>query len=343
MTASVFDHQYLKALLGDEELAAHFSASREIEAMVAIEAAIAKQAGFGIADGLRDFVPDMAALNRASARDGVVVPELVRQLRGHLGAPLNAHVHQGATSQDLIDTALVLRLKTVVAILDSRLGGLIGDLESLIERHGDRPLMARTRMQAALPITVEDRIETWLLPLVSHRQRLSELKPRLLVVQFGGPVGTEGRDRVAGLAKELDLAEPARAWHSMRDNVAELASWLSLVTGSLGKMGQDVALMAQNGIDDITLSDTGGSSAMAGKENPVKAEILVTLARFNATQLAGMHHALVHEQERSGAAWTLEWMILPQMIVAAGASTRTAGELVQSIDSMGGIGPSGEL
>src|SRR5690606_36016393 len=113
-----------------------------------------------------------------------------------------------------------------------------------------------------------------------------------------------------------------------RDGVAGLASWLSLVTGSLGKMGQDIALMAQSEVGEIRLASGGGSSAMPHKVNPVGAETLVALARFNATLVSGMHHAMVHENERSGAAWTLEWLILPQTTVATAASLRCAVALL---------------
>ncbi|TIW68692.1 MAG: 3-carboxy-cis,cis-muconate cycloisomerase, partial [Mesorhizobium sp.] len=166
-----------------------------------------------------------------------------------------------------------------------------------------------------------------------------EQSARLLVVQFGGAAGTLDRlgDKAApvraALAAKLGLGDAAQ-WHSQRDALADFAGWLSLVTGSLGKFGQDIALMAQGGMD-IKLSAGGGSSAMPHKQNPVKAEALVALARFNATQLAGMHQALVHEQERSGAAWTLEWLILPQMVVATAGALRLAAELAGQIESLG--------
>ncbi|TIN70121.1 MAG: 3-carboxy-cis,cis-muconate cycloisomerase, partial [Mesorhizobium sp.] len=123
-------------------------------------------------------------------------------------------------------------------------------------------------------------------------------------------------------------------WQNQRDALADFAGWLSLLTGSLGKFGQDIALLAQGGTE-IKLSGGGGSSTMPHKQNPVKAEALVALARFNATQLAGLHHALVHEQERSGAAWTLEWLLLPQMVVATAASLRLAAELAAQVESLG--------
>jgi 3-carboxy-cis,cis-muconate cycloisomerase len=134
------------------------------------------------------------------------------------------------------------------------------------------------------------------------------------------------------MAKRLGLGLVPRARHSERDGQAELAGWLSLVTGSLGKMGADIALAAQSEIGEIRLKSGGGSSAMPHKVNPIGAEVLVTLARFNATLVSGMHQALVHENERSGAAWTLEWMLLPQMAVATGVALRAANELTANIE-----------
>jgi 3-carboxy-cis,cis-muconate cycloisomerase len=134
------------------------------------------------------------------------------------------------------------------------------------------------------------------------------------------------------MATRLGLGVVPRARHSERDGQAELADWLSLVTGSLGKMGQDIALMAQSEVGEVRLRGGGGSSAMPHKVNPVGAEVLVTLARFNAALVSGMHQALVHENERSGAAWTLEWMLLPQMATAAGAALRTALHLVGNME-----------
>ncbi len=157
-------------------------------------------------------------------------------------------------------------------------------------------------------------------------------------MQFGGPVGTldkfgdKGPSVAAALASRLGPRASRPLLAQRARHLAEFAGWLSLVTGILGKIGQDIALLAQNEIADVTRDRRPAkSSAMHHKQNPVLAEILVTLARFNATQVSGMHQALVHEQERSGAAWTLEWMVLPQMAVAdrrgAGARTDPAGRL----------------
>ena len=349
MSVTPFNHPLLGRLLGDGEVAAQFSAEAEIAQMTVFESALAvaegaegvipPDAAAAIASRLASFEANMAALAEATARDGVVAVEFVRQLRAHVGEPHGAHVHFGATSQDVIDTALVLRLRPVLATLGQRLNSLVAELEQLSAREGARPLMGRTRMQDALPITAGARIEAWSLPLARHRERLVELRPRVLVLQFGGAVGTldklgaKGRSVAERMAAHLDLGLPKHSWHTERDGLVELAGWLSLLTGTLGKMGQDIALMALAG--EVALEGTGGSSAMPHKHNPVKAEMLMALARYNATLVAGMHQALVSEQERSGAAWTLEWLVLPQMVVAAAAALRTAIELARSIKSIG--------
>jgi 3-carboxy-cis,cis-muconate cycloisomerase len=354
VSVSPFDHPLLSGLLGDEEIAGHFTVAAELGAMADFERALAlaeaaegiipAEAAGAIADRIATFQPDVDGIRAATARDGVVGVDYVRQLRSWVGEPHAGHVHHGATSQDVVDTALVLRLRAAVAILAGRLEAVEAALAQLAGRFAGRSLMGRTRMQDALPITVGDRIAAWRGPFQRHRQRLEELRPRLLAVQFGGAVGTldklggKGREVVRRMAAELGLAVPERSWHTQRDSLAEFAAWLALVTGSLGKIGADIGLMAQSGPGEIALAGGGGSSAMPHKANPVGAEVLVALARFVATLSGGMAQALVAEQERSGAAWTLEWMLLPQMVVATAAALRTAGRLIGDVTSMGSPG-----
>jgi 3-carboxy-cis,cis-muconate cycloisomerase len=339
MTISAFDHPWLGALLGDDEVAGFFTAEADLAAMLAFEAALAgAQASLGLIpqDAARrieavraSFAPDRAALAAGLARDGVVAPALIKQLRAAVGEPHGRSLHRGATSQDVIDTSLTLRLKSVCAVLDRRLAALIDTLADLDARDGAVALMGRTRMQRALPIAARDKLRAWRQPLERHRARLAELRPRLLVVQFGGPVGTRGDldgkgDALAAeLARRLGLGD-APCWQGTRDAIGEFASWLSLVAGSLGKIGQDAALMAQNEIGEVRLAGGGGSSAMPHKSNPVLAEVLVTLARFTAGTAGTLHQGLVAENERSGAAWTLEWLTLPPLVAATAAALRHA-------------------
>jgi 3-carboxy-cis,cis-muconate cycloisomerase len=336
----------LNALVGDDEIAALLSDERQMAAMLAFERALARaEADAGlIEDGaalaiemvLDNFSPDWQALAQGLARDGVVVPALVKQLRKAIGEPHGAKVHLGATSQDVIDTALILQLATIIPVFEARLESLQSALAALSKVHGAQSLMAHTRMQQALPFTVADKIRIWAEPLARHRKALAAIRSSLLVIQLGGPIGNresfsgKGDAIARAVAKHLDLglAEP---WHSGRDPLVGFASLLSLISGSLGKFGADIALMAQNEVQEVRLSGGGGSSAMAQKSNPVNAEVLVSLARYNAGLVGTLHQALVHENERSGAAWTLEWLTLPQILLTTGASLRIANLLVKQV------------
>jgi 3-carboxy-cis,cis-muconate cycloisomerase len=351
MTISPFDHPLLSGLLGDDEIAPFLSAEAEIGEMVRFEVALAEAEGAEgvipadsaeyLAEQLPGFTPHFDEIRVATTRDGTIGVEFARQLRYWLGPPFDRHVHFGATSQDLVDTALVLRLRPVLAVFTQRLDSIIGRLADLDGQFGVREMMGRTRMQDAVPISVADKLATWQGPLLRHQDRLRELMPRLMLLQFGGAAGTLDKlgDKAAAVAarigRKLELTVPERSWHTQRDGIVELANWLSLVSGSLGKIGADIGLMAQNRVGDISLEGGGGSSAMPHKQNPIGAEVLVALAHYNATLTGGMHEALVHEQERSGAAWTLEWLILPQMVMATAASLRTAGTLLGQVLRIG--------
>ncbi|EIM29767.1 3-carboxy-cis,cis-muconate cycloisomerase [Microvirga lotononidis] len=339
-------HPILQALIGDAEVGAYFSNEADLAAMLRVESALAEaEAKVGLIDGetarriaesCRAFQADWSGLSEGLARDGVIVPEFVRQLRGAVGEPHARSVHLGATSQDIIDTGLILRLKGVIEILGRRLDALIHALDALKRRDGATRLMAHTRMQQALPFSAADKIDTWLQPLDRLREQLQDLAPRLLVVQLGGPIGTRGElkgqgDAIADAMAEILELGLAPSWHSQRDRIGEFGAFLSLITGTLGKIGQDIALMAQNEVGEVRLATGGGSSAMPHKSNPVPAEVLVTLARFNAGMLGTLHQALVHEGERSGAAWTLEWMVLPQMAVSAASALSKAHGLMAAM------------
>ncbi len=349
MSLSPFEHPFLSGLFGDSEIVELFSARADIDAMVRFERALAEaEAGTGlipedvaetIVSGLADFAADMTALRHGVAKDGVVVPELVRQMRAAVTSPPAEKVHFGATSQDVIDTSLMLRLKAAAEIIATRLGHLIDTLGDITSRDGHNPLTGYTRMQAAIGITVADRAASWIAPLERHLLRLETFSRNGFVLQFGGAAGTLEKlgDHAAAvrtdLAKRLGLADRPQ-WQSQRDGIAEFGNLLSLITGALGKFGQDIALMAELGAE-IRLSGGGCSSAMPHKQNPVNAETLVTLARFNAVQISALHQSLVHEQERSGAGWVLEWMTLPQMVTATGACLLIAERLAGQIDRLG--------
>jgi len=344
MSFTPYNAPLLSGLLGDMETAGFFSVKADLAAMVRFEVALAgAQAGVGlipqqaaeaIAQAAEGFEPDMTRIASQTAKDGVTGPAFVNCLRDAVGEPHGRHLHKGATSQDLIDTSLMLRLCDLIPALSKRLDEGIELLQQLAQQHGPKPLMAHTRMQRALPITVSHKVDMWCEPL----QRLRTAKPTVFPLQLGGPegalsgMGEVAQPLTAALGQALGLAAPARNWQTDRSPLIDIMNWATKLTTALGKIGQDIALMAQNEVGEVALSGGGRSSAMAHKNNPVLAESLVTLARFNATQMGGLHQAALHENERSGAAWSLEWMLVPQIMVATGASLRNTVRLIRQIE-----------
>jgi len=350
MTVSALDHPYLKDLLGHDEVATFFSVEEDITAMIAFERALAKveaeegvistDARDAIFQALDNYSLDITGLRVATARDGVVVPELLRQVKEKLALKFHSALHFGATSQDIIDTSLSLRLCRASKVIETDLTGLIEDLEQLSRKFGDHQIIGRTRMQRALPIPLKHRLDSWSNPLKELLSQFTVVRKKVSVLQFAGAVGTlenlgESAEQVrAKLATELNLLDSKGSWHTNRRGLVSFANWLSELSGSIGKLGQDVIQMSINEVHEVYLNGGGGSSAMPHKQNPVRGEVLVSLARFNAMNVSGMHQALVHENERSGSSWTLEWMILPQMVVAGAASVRRARELLSQIEDI---------
>lgn len=342
------------ALFRDPEVEAAFSAKSQLEHMLAFEMAWTDALhDLGLVDaeahGQATATLASANLNRlglssGSERDGLPVPELVRQLREKLPVEAQPALHSGATSQDVIDTALVLTCLDVLATFGARLTAILSQIDRLGDLCGQAPLMARTRMQAALPIRVSDRLSDWARPLKRHSRELAALKETIGVAQTGGPVGRRAShgDRSEALAKDVAKRlglRHAEVWQTDASPFVDVGHWLTKVAGSLGKIGQDIALMAQQGIDEITLDGAGGSSAMPHKQNPVRAEILVAQARHVALLQAGLAQAMVHEQERSGAAMALVWMSLPAQFETCGAALNNARHLLGQVTRIGSPDP----
>jgi 3-carboxy-cis,cis-muconate cycloisomerase len=342
---SPFDGPVMAGLYGDPEIAALFAGTAEVRAMLLVEGALARVQGeLGIVPEVSaraidraagEVAIDPATLADAMAGAGVPVAALVAAFRRELAPEHAGWVHWGATSQDILDTALALRLRRVLEILDERLDRLVAALAAQAETHRQTVIAARTRARPATPTTLGAKIAVWTMPLIRHRQRLAELRPRALRVSLGGASGTNaalqgsGAEVMRALAAALALEPSEVPWHAARDGIAELGGWLALVTDSLGKFGQDLVLLARTG--EVTAGAGGASSTMPHKANPVHAEALVTLARLNASALGGLHQAMPHAEERDGAALALEWFELPAMCAAAGAATRLALPLAEGL------------
>ena len=333
-------------LFRDAEIAREYGAEALLGHMIAFERAwtgalaangiVTPAEAEGALAALAGF--DAAAFRPQSDRDGMAVPSLIAQLRAGLATGPARAIHSGATSQDVIDTALVLAGLSVLALLEARLARLLALLDGVKADFGMAPLMARTRMQAALPATVALRVDAWARLLQAQMSRLPALREELGKVQIGGAIGQReapGDEAVARHVAEALGLRLTPVWHGERSAMVSLGHWLGLAAGALGKIGQDVALMAQQGLDEIALTGGGGSSAMPHKQNPVLAETMVALARHVAGQQGILMQAMIHEQERSGAAWALEWLTLPAMAEATGAALRHAEALIAGIERIG--------
>jgi 3-carboxy-cis,cis-muconate cycloisomerase len=347
--ATPLDSAIFSPLFTDDEISALLSDAALVRGLVEVEIALARaearvgvipaKAAGQIAKATADKV-DSEALTKGTERSGFPIIALVNELRKQVGADAAPFIHWGATTQDIMDTACVLQLRSAIKVLRARLGEIARHLSDLANHHRDTVLAGRTHGQQALPITFGLKVASWIAPLVRHAERLVEISPRLLVLQFGGAAGTlaalgdKGLRVAHELAKELKLGIPAMPWHSQRDSIAEFAGWLSLVTGSLGKMAQDIILLAQTEVGEAGESaemGRGGSSTMPQKSNPITSELILAAARTNAALLSAMHQAQIQEHERATHGWQVEWLTLPQMILLTGGALKHALYLAQNL------------
>ena len=330
-----------------------FSDAAVVDLLVQIEIALARaEAHLGlippnaakrIAEVRVDRI-ETESLTNGTLRSGFPIIALIEQIRKQTGSEAAPFVHWGATTQDIMDTASVLQLRSATELFKIRLAGIVRHLSSLADRHRTLILAARTHGQQALPITFGVKIAAWLAPLLRHLQRLDEILGRLLVVQFGGAAGTlaalgdKGLAVMQALAEELGLGMPLMPWHAQRDSLVEFAGWLSLVTGSLGKMAQDIILLTQTEVSEVGESaeqGRGGSSTMPQKSNPMTSELILAAARMNAALLSAMHNAQIQEQERATHGWQMEWLTLPQMMLLTSGALKHAQYLASHLQADG--------
>jgi 3-carboxy-cis,cis-muconate cycloisomerase len=235
-----------------------------------------------------------------------------------------------------MDTATVLQLRPVLDVIVARLDTIIARLAEIAEAEAETIMAARTRTQIALPATFGALVAHWGTPLLTVRVRFAALRPRLMRLSLHGAVGTDAALGHAApevrhhMAAALGLSASDTPWHTDRHAMAELGSALTLLTAALGRIGKDIADLAQSGIAEVRVTG-GASSTMPHKSNPVAAEALVTLARHTAHLQGSVYESAIHGQFRDGMAWALEWMSLRQIAVATGAGLRNARLLIESL------------
>lgn len=348
VATSPFDSSIYRELLRDADVGELFSDAAVVRAMMRVEGALAKVQGrlglipaasaAAIDGAMRELRVDPASLATGTRAAGIPAPALVDTLRDALRAPEHAHyLHWGATSQDIMDTGLVLRLRGVCDIVEDRLTRLLRALARQAAAHAELPLAGRTRAQIATPTSFGAVVAAWGAPLLAQREALAQLRPRLLRVSLAGAVGNSAAlgDRVeqlrAELAAELALGDSELAWHSDRTALVELAALLVRISGSLAKLGEDCIVGCRSEIGELKLGAGGGSSTMPQKQNPVAAETIVSLFRVAAAMHALMQESLVHREQRDGVAWALEGHALPAICMASGRALALATALAQDL------------
>lgn len=340
----LFSYDELERILSDES---------RLQRMLDFESALAKAearagvippgAAAKIAEHCKTESLDLPAIAEAAARAGNLAIPLIKMLTEAVAArnkDAARFVHWGATSQDVIDTALILQLREILHLLERDLARLSDTLANLATQQRTTPVIARTWLQQAVPTTFGYIVAGWLDVILRHRLRLVELRPRVLALQFGGAAGTlaalsgRGAEVAKALAEELHLSLPAVPWHTHRDRMAEAAAFLGLLTGTLGKIARDISLHAQTEIAELSEpagDDRGGSSTMPHKRNPVTCAAVLSASTRVPALVSTMLSAMSQEHQRGLGGWHAEWETLPEILRLAGGALHHLSEMLPGL------------
>ncbi len=282
---------------------------------------------------------DFDLLRRETDIVGYPILPLVQQMVTQCGEA-GRYVHWGATTQDIMDTAVVLQVRDGLGIIEADIATLRGILADLSRRYRDTPMAGRTHLQQALPVTFGYKTAIWLAMFDRHAERLEQLKPRVLVGQFAGAAGTlaslgvRGLDVQKALCEELGLGIPVSTWHVARDGLAEVVNFFALATGSLGKIALDIMIMASTEFAELYepfVKGRGASSTMPQKRNPISSELMLAASKAVRQHAGLMLDAMVQDFERATGPWHAEWMAIPESFVL------TAGALHQAKFALAGL------
>ena len=342
--AGLFAHGEAAAQVNDRAL---------VEAMVEVEVALlqaladldlapaeaARELADAVASGRLEL--DVEELGRGTGQQGTPIPALLKALREQLSDSTAAHLHKGATSQDVIDTAIMLVTRRALDAVLTDLSGAADACAELAQRHRDAIVPGRTLLQQAIPVTFGLKAAHWLSGLDGAMADLRAVREDELALQFGGAVGTlaslgdRGLDVAAGLARRLDLTAPALPWHTIRLRPVRIASALGAALGLLGKIGRDVVLLAESELAEVAEGGgdgRGGSSTMPHKRNPVGGVGLIACAQRGPGLVATMLAAMVQEHERATGSWQAEWDTLLELLRLTGSSAVIARELLAGLE-----------
>lgn len=296
---------------------------------------IPSKVGALITQRVRSSKLDFDRLRHETEIVGYPILPLIQQLSAICGEEAGRYVHWGATTQDIMDLASVLQMKHGLVIIERLLNDVIRTLRDLSEKYRDTPMAGRTHLQHALPVTFGYKCAVWLSGFQRHLERLEQLKSRTLLVQFGGAVGSLaslGPDHTGiqvrkALAAELGLADPPITWHVARDGMAEVANFLALLGGSMGKLALDIIVMSSTEIGEVSepfIPHRGASSTMPQKRNPISSEVILAASKILRSNAGLVLDSMVADFERASGPWHLEWVAIPEsFVIAVGALKQT--------------------
>ena len=348
MAASVFDSPLYAQLFPTGDAGRLFSDTAAIRAMLLVEGALAKvQGALGVIPEMSaaaihraslEIQVDPGAIAKSTGENGVSVPGLLAQFRAEMQAPEFAqHVHWGATSQDIIDTALMLRLRQALGLAEADLRGVIASLAAAADGNSTLPLPARTYGQHATPTSWGAVLAEWGMPLIDALEELEALRETSLYVSLSGAAGTssalgpKAAETRAALAKALGLNDPKRSWHVDRAPILRIADWQGRVMAALSHMAQSMVGLTMTGIEEIALGASGASSTMPQKQNPVGPSAIIALGHQFTGQRATLQAAASHQHQRDGGAWFAEWLAVPQLGLCLASGLHHAKILVDGI------------
>ena len=350
MSSHILDSAFLKDLYGTPEMRAVFDDLHLLQKWLDVEVALAQaEADLGLipspaaAEIARRAVAgqlDWARLKQLIDQTVHPIVPLIKVLQQACEGDAGEYIHWGATTQDIMDTAVILQLKEALVILEERLASFADILHASALKYRDLPMAGRTHGQQALPITFGFKIAVWLAEVERHRERLAQLKPRLLVGEFGGAVGTLASVGEKGLAIQqrmmdrLGLGVPVIAWHTARDNLAEFASCLSLVAATTGKIAREVINLQRTEIGEVEEpfnEGKVGSSTMPHKRNPMLCEAILALARLVIRAQPAAADAMIQDHERDWTGDHLEWAYLPEICIMTDGALKLTARVIAGL------------
>jgi len=350
--ASVYDSLIYGNIFSSQAMRAIWSDGYRMQRYLDFERALAETQAFlgvipndaceEIAHHCRVEEMDFDKLRQATEHVGYPVLPVVQQLVALCANNLGQWAHWGATTQDITDTATVLQIRASLDLVGKALSEISDGLAKLAKTHRNTPMIGRSNLQQAVPMTFGYKAAVWLAAIERHRERLEQLRPRVLVGEFGGAVGTlasigdKGLEVQKGVCEALGLGQPAIAWHTMRDTIAEVGGFLGLVCATLEKIATDVKIMAATEIAEVQEPDGGGgrgaSSTMPQKRNPISCAYITACNGVVRQHSAALLTASVTDFERATGPWEIEWIVLPEIFCLAAGALNQASFMLSGLE-----------